>query len=580
MLTVRLGHDADGLGVLVSDAEAVGTPRRLDAGLLHHASAAWAALRDGRPRGEELGAAEAEVFSLLLALLDGVPGLGERAARQRARAEARGEPMVIGLELRSDAVAELPWELLEADPGGRSAVAPAQVFRVCPGPVPPPRQAVGVHVDAWLPEPRDPACRRAADALSEQLAGADGVSFRVLPGIAGLLDVPLLRDAGGPLHVLHVLVPAGRLPEVMETLAPVDPEAPTGAVRLLAGVDAVVLDRCGDAGFDSTAAPRLARAGVPVVVLGGSPPGGDTGAAFAHGLYRALAAGRPTGDAVSAGRRAVAGTGDEAAPARWWAFRSWVRHAAALENATVPAPDLPPLWPRPSAASARVLREAWRVAPYHGGLGVEALAHGLAWAPPDGWMDPALFAAAVPALRDFAASAAPMSHHGQLRASPRVIALGTLLPTPFSPEALLRALVSVGRVADAFGAALVARVLQGHSGGVTGAARPPVRGPRSLVLEVESGPEEGRVLSLETPGQHLGRWDPAAPADPATTLYRDMPWDPSMSRRHLRFHGSRTLEALRPATLRRGGRTSEVVGIFEASPADRLRLGSTWLRVW
>lgn len=580
MLTIGLGFESDGLGVHVSDTEAVGTSRRLDPVLLGHATAAWAALRDRDLRGEELGAAEAEVFSLLLALLDGVPGLGERAARQRARAEARGEPMALGLELRSGPVADLPWELLEADPGGRSAVAPSQVFRLSPGPVPPPRQAVGVHVDTWLPEPDVPACRRAADALAEQLAGADGVSTRVLHGMAGLLDVPLLRDAGGPLHVLHVLVPAGRLPEVLETLAPTDPRAPTGALRLLSGVDAVLLDRCGDAGFDAIGAPRLARAGVPVVMQGGSLPGGDTGSAFAHGFYRALAAGRPTGDAVSAGRRAVAGTGEEAAASRWWAFRSWVRHPNALENATVPAPDLPPMWPRPSAAAARVLREAWRVAPYHGCLGVEALAHGLAWAPPDGWMDPALFTAAAPGLRDFASSAAPMSNHGQLRASPRVVALGTLLPTPFSPEALLRALVSVPRVADTLGAALVARVLQGSSGGVASTARPPARGPRSLVLEVESGPEEGRVLWLDTPGQHLGRWDPAAPADPATTLYRDMPWDPAMSRRHLRFHGSRTLEALRPASLRRAGRLSEVNGIFEVAPGDRLRLGSTWIRVW
>jgi hypothetical protein len=100
-----------------------------------------------------------------------------------------------------------------------------------------------------------------------------------------------------------------------------------------------------------------------------------------------------------------------------------------------------------------------------------------------------------------------------------------------------------------------------------------------LVLEVDNGPEEGRILRLDTPGQHLGRWDPEAPGDSATLLYRDLPWDPSMSRRHAQYRGWRAVELLRPAVLLRDGRATELSGDRELRPGDRLRLGGTWLRV-
>lgn len=270
--------------------------------------------------------------------------------------EARGANEAVLVVVDADPVlAGLPWELL-GSPTPLEARAAGLVVRLGSGrPLEASRRPV---VTVHPLDPEDERCSARCEELRAELEaggvplGDDGVVVHLVAhGERSAAETWLARpegafSAGSAAHSLH---------------------------PLLEGSALVVLDIC-DAGapVDSVAARFLAQ-GAQAVLAPAERLALEAARALAHGLYGALAAGRPLAAAVVAGRRAVRDLGRPHPDGRWCTPLLRVASAdAAL--ARLPFQDWRPEgWPILGVELRQWLRQARTLAEPHGFVGLEHL---------------------------------------------------------------------------------------------------------------------------------------------------------------------------------------------------------------
>jgi len=501
--------------------------------------------------------------------------------------QARAGALHLVIDARSQPLRSLPWELLAGLPPGRSPLAAVEVLRLQPAPptaAPPAGEVLQVRL--WSADPDEPVVRRLLEELRARLLAVP---------MLRIVDVPTDLSGGpqdaGP-AVLH-LVTHGRA-----DLGRVGLHTPSGTraadtmARGLAswsrGCTLAITDVCAAAEgtLDPADAPtwRLSMDGMPVVVGPSTRWGVDASLSFGPAVYRSLAEGRPVSEAIQAGRAALRQLALAHRSCRWWTPLAIVTTPAAARLRLVLPPAQLPGWPPAAAEVGPVLRAALEAA--HGYLGVEHLV--AAHADPATPL-PAAQASLRPALAELAAQVPALPLAGPCAPSPRMLALGAELPAAFPLHALLRQLALVPWVAALLDPSARARMLappEDDGCGTLPMEPAPVVADRpggtGLQLEVEAGPEDGRQLALESPGELIGRWDPGRPEQRQGRLLCDRPdGDRTLSRQHLRLVDDRTVE-LRGATrlLRGGALPRPVSGLLALRPGDGLVVGaSTRLRV-
>ncbi len=587
-----LGVGSDGLGALLFEgarSPAIGRldPRLLEASLLD----AW-----GLERGMDdaaLAKAERRRGRGLAELLR-TPGMAEIAdalGGAWASAAAVGGRVDLLVDVRTEALRGLPWELLEGAPADAGPAAGLRVTRLVPGS--PLRDAGAVdriEVVLWVPQPDDPVCARVAASLRERLHAF----IRVTTIEAS--PPPLAR---GVLRVVHVVCRGepGSEPDggdVRLALGGGRLLDSTGAADVLRpvlrGASLAVLDVCGggQSPSDSAAAHgfKLVGCGVPAVLVPRFTLDSEGSGAVSGALYRALDAGLRLSEAVDDARRALGSLGIAQPAFRTWSPTFVVSDGRALDlgiDFGVHEPH--PAWRRASPDVAPILGEALRLGSVQGFIGVEHLALALARAPAPGPVL-ALVQAQLAQLAEGVAAWAPSS--GRVTVTPRLARALAALPDPFDADALLRALASMDPVRRALPglARLVARPLAGPGsklasdptvGPVTRplaavATYPPHDRGDGMLLEVVGGPEDGRSLRLVPGRALLGRQDPDR-REPAEELFLGGPSDPAVSRRHLAWSGGGRMRALAHVVRLRGGAEEGFDAAFDVRPGDVLQLG-------
>lgn len=352
------------------------------------------------------------------------------------------------------------------------------------------------------------------------------------------------------------------------------------------GAALAVVDVCG--GAQATADPadgpagRLLLAGIPAAVGPRTRWAAEASRAFCEGLYRGLGEGLELEGALARARLALRLLALPHESARWWTPQALL--CTPLAARIRPLRALPPLpgFPSPGAASLPLLHALGRAQGY---LGVEHLL--AAAADPELELPPSL-ASARPSLQALARSFPPQPLGGAATPSPRLRALAAELPEGFGPLDLIRPLAMVPWLARAWDPAARARLLApGEDDGRGTLPFEPVEteampSGSGLWLEVEAGPEDGRILALRSPGEVLGRWDPGCPEVREHRLQADRAdADRTLSRTHLRWLGAGRVALGGATLLERGGEAPRrVAGELELRAGDRLVLGaSTRLRV-
>ena len=535
---LSLGTGDDGLGVVLSGAEAVPVVGRLDlepedledcepafpTGLLTPDL-------DPRCAAEEHRAAEA------LAALLGGPEL-EEIRLALARHEGAHEQPVIALDLRRPDLAELSWELLEDLPPGMGPLAGWRVFR----------QGAG----------------------GRELRVGSGL--RILRWCPGQGEGPPAPSPDGTAQILHLVCHGVASLESL-SLALADGQlASPGAVaahlrQALARTELVLLEVCsGGASLPLGLAGRLLAWGAPAVIGPQRPIGKDAAETFRVPVLEALAAGETVLEAVARGRTALRRLAVAHPSARWW---QPVAHTGDREGlANRPLCRTGPAWQGAGPEVAGLLAVAWERATAEGWCGVRHLLLAVAGSDPLG-ADLARVAKAGPLSGGVDATRPPLS--------PR---LRVLLAAPAPPDraGLTRLLVGVPWVAARLDPGVLASLQSPEDRWSTAPARPgprPALGGAGLVLEVWGGPEDGRQVRLDAPGQTLGRWAPGSQEATALCL-PPAPADRTLSRRHLVYEGGRTVRALATARLRRGS-DEWPLDTVSLAVGDRVVLGQTVL---
>jgi len=523
-----------------------------------------------------LGASERRVGRALLALLAG-SGMGEVATRLGQRwsaARAAGAPLDLLLDLRSQELRNLPWELLELLPEGE-ALGGCRVVRliggtqagIAPGP--------GIEVLIWSPTEADPTCAAVRSALERTLDG--------LPQIRRV-------EGGSPpegFRVVHVICHGGQRGEpVLELGSARSLDAATlGRVLqpLVRGAALVVLDVCGTDGEPELAALpawRMVDAGAAACLAPRAALDAEASVALSSSLYGALAGGEALLAAVQASRRAMAALGLPDPSARWWTLRLVTADPSVLSLQPGQAPVRePPDLHRAAPNAAAVLSRAAELATAQGFLGLEQLALALARMPDL----PALLALIQPQLATFGARTAGFQPTGlsELRVTPRLQALLTGLADGFDLLALVRAMAAsrpvrldlprLGGFVRELGP--MSETLGGES---TAPGRAAGRRPvgAGIELEVLGGPDDGLVCVLAEERPLLGRWDPQGDQPDVSVLFAGSgATDLAVSRRHLRWVRGAEVEALAPASLRRDGVIWPMGASVALRPGDLIELG-------
>jgi hypothetical protein len=274
-----------------------------------------------------------EVGQVLFAALLGAGEVGGRYRAAAAVAAERAERLRVVLRIDTLALAGLPWEAMYDQAMGAYVCRQDQLVRHVPVasvPAPlcvrPPLRILGV-----VSSPRE---LRALDVEKEQDQLARALGRPVSQGMAELHWAPtatwadlqdLLLD--GEWHVLHFVGHGGfDLDRDEGVLALVGEDGRTDPVAAHRLVDLlrqahpmprlVVLNSCSGAAvgvcdlFSSTAA-ALVRGGVSAVASMQYKISDPAAVAFARGFYAAIARSRGVDDAVSSGRVAILGTGDQ-----------------------------------------------------------------------------------------------------------------------------------------------------------------------------------------------------------------------------------------------------------------------------
>lgn len=588
MIQLTVGTGVEGTGVLLvlpgltpvlgelDDARLIGLPARL-ATLLRPPAGLLLASTDPALAAQERAAAE-----LLAGLLDSA---SMRPVREALIAFAARQPSsTLAVEARTAALRALPWELLAALPPGRSPLAVEAVSRIQAGPPPAlPSPGGTLEVRLWISDPGDTTLAALAEAHRRVIESLPGLSLSRVP--ADLSGGP---TGPGP-AVLHLLAHGQGLSRVGLQAAGGARAADTVAAGLAAwskGAALAVVDVCG--GAQATEDPadgpagRLLLAGVPAAVGPRTRWAAEASRAFCEGLYRAFGEGLELEAALARARLALRMLALPHESARWWTPQALLCTPLAGRIRPLRAVPSLPGFPRPGAAAVPLVQALGRAQGY---LGVEHLL--AAAADPELVLSPAL-APARPALQALARAFPPQPLGGPATPSPRVRALAAELSDGFGPTELIRTLALVPWLARAWDPAARARLLApGEDDGRGTLPFEPVEAEPmptggGLWLEVEGGPDDGRILALRSPGEVLGRWDPGCPEVREHRLHTDRDdADRTLSRTHLRWLGAGRV-ALGGATLleRGGAPPRRAAGELELRAGDRLVLGaSTRLRV-
>ena len=514
-------------GLLTSAADTEATRRE------RHAARALATLLSGRGMAELRG----------------------RLGELRAQAEQRRERLRLLVDARTGALRAVPWELLECLPAGEWVGAGARLARLqAHAPLAPPRHGGRLVVHVWTPTPDDPTCLAVLDQLRGSVRGLE-------LELVELDDLDALPPAeAGVFSVLHV---------VSHGTAPVEA---LGEAR--AGRGLVWLDVCGAASAPlpdrEAAAWRLAAASTPAVLSPGTRLAHDASSRFSEGLYASLAAREHLIDAVAEGRRRMRKLAVAHPSCRWWNLRLVVGSREVLDGPPpLRAADRPAGWPPSSSAMIHALTRAGEEARARGWFGVEQLLGAVLCMAGD---TPRL-RAARPQLAEVHRRLPPhMGVGGDAAPSPRVREMASRLPSGWDLDDLLAGLASVPWVRRELSDALLEQL-----GAAASDDRPPTRG---LLLEVWGGPEDGRQLLLDTPGQLVGRADPQRRGT-AIELYRPGgPTDLALSRHALVWRGRRRADLPAGGRLERGREAiRRVRDDVEVRPGDVIWLGEA-TRLW
>lgn len=265
-----------------------------------------------------------------------------------------------------------------------------------------------------------------------------------------------------------------------------------------------------------------------------------------------------------AGRRSLARLGVAHPSCRWWNVRLAVSGRHVLDALPpLHAQDRPRGWPPGSSAVADLLARSGEDARARGWYGVEQLLGAALGA--EG--DTPVLAAARPQLAEvLRAMPRTMGVAGEPIPTPRVLAMGDALRPGWDIDDLVACLAAVPWIASELSESLREQL-------ALRAAHRDASEP-GFELEVWGGPEDGRRLRFERPGQLLGRVD-VARHDDTLELYRpDGPIDLALSRRALSWQGGRRVHLLVDAKLHRGrSAVRTVVGICDLEPGDVLWIG-------
>lgn len=557
LLTVGAGPEGLGASYAPPDGAPVGG--RLDP------AAVEAAAGPVTVSSAEAWPAVERAAALRVAALLGGPGMADLHARLAETRRAMGaQPMPLLVDARTDPLRAVPWEFAQGLAPAAHPLGGCQVRRLCPaGPSAAPERGLQVLVLIWAPASGDPRLSPLIADLTRALSGLRRVGIRAIPG-----DLSTLPPAPpGVPHILHVLTVGGGA-AAAEARLTVD--ADSAATALVRSSTLVVLDPV-DAPERAPSGPaRLVAAGCPMVVAPRHGLAPDASRAFHRAFYGAVAAGRSVADATEAGRKALAALALPHPGARPWVLSLYVGAPDAADRALLRPTALPRGWAVGSTDGEAVVAAALEHARGQGYLGVEHLALALSeWKPAS-----EVLAAARHALVMVAGMRPGVEGPDPPVPSPRLTEAAASLPPGYEPEDLLRMLATVPWVAARLGMAVLSRLHDGARRPPPPSFRPPVSsGP--LAFEVLAGPEDGRRIVLDAPGQVIGRWDADAPGDDARRLFvggRSV--DRSVSRRHVVYLGGREVDLLGFTRLERSGRVTEVRGRLEVLPGDRLWLGA------
>ncbi len=524
-------------------------------------------------------AAEEGAGRALGAVLRAVPSA---IAFARGRAVERGERFALLVDVESEALRALPWELVGED-------APIEatgglVARLGEGVYTPRAAASDLRVARWCPTPDDPACCALLERQDRALARM---------GLPGALTV---TPSAPPTEVtvLHVVCHGVRDGDAVTLALGDDDQAHSSAAHALAthlkAARLVILDVC-DSGDDTpraldNLAVRVVACGAEACLAPAGPASVEAAATLAEGVWTALAAGDDLASAIARGRRAVRALGIPHPDSRWFNHRLIVVSGEVLEA----PPPVQPTWrpaglARPSPEAASLLETARTLATELGGgyVGVEHLALAL-----ERWGGGGVRTRSLRFLCPYAELRAIIGAFTPTEASSqddkgtsrfRRVALSdgfsadelwaSLLD---DPGLVLHDLGKFGEIARAAAPTGLSTLMSFHDGLVDEeVARPAVR------LEVVGGPEDGRWFEPHA-GETIGRWGDASP--PTHALYADTAvTDRRLSRQHLRWEGAGRVFCFKKVWRRRAGRAEAFEGevillegdVLVLSPGTRVR---------
>lgn len=530
---------------------------------------------------------ERDLAGRLVGLFDG-PGMAEIRTRMwmaKTQADHARIPLRILLDLRSEMLRLLPWELMEA---ADNKLLPKGIQWLRVG------NAAGLNSSGpMLRRTQLEVIIHVADPNDKLLEGVAACLRAALQGMRGAKELrlgtgPLPPALPGSFRVLHILCSSG----ITQALQLVNALVPLRSMGL------VVLDVCGleTQEIEEKAGWRLILEGSQACVAPQLPMPPDASMAFSRSLYQGLLQGLDLPGMMEDSRRTLRALASAHVAGRWWGPTLLVAESAVLSAPPLRRLPLPGLWPSASPEMEEILDQASDLANNYGFLGVEHLAAALVRVPKPG----PVLGMAQPALQIVAAMLVPTEGDGSMQISPRLGVLSQSLPEGFGLEALLRAIALIPWVGAILGTATV-----NHLRGLISHRNPRVETDyldekteqqlqRGLALEVLGGPDDGRILSLSNPEQILGRWDPTLRVGPPTLLpgehlvlanhgrEADLASrlfigghvvERTVSRRHLQFLPPRSIRVFGPTQLQRGDFSQPISGDVELMKGDRLLLG-------
>lgn len=532
-----------------------------------------------------LAGAERQAAVWLSLLFEGLPMAPVRKALALVgqAAQAEGRRVVLAVELGHPATLGLPWELLTGLAQHPSPLAGVGICRVQPGAAARSGDVVGVpeaRLRTWSPDPDATLAAAHREFVHGLMDHHLAIQLEALD-----TDLPAVpADPGARLHVLHLVLQGAA--GVRALAARVKGSGADATIphhralrTLVRQADLVVADV-----IDAPDAPALPpgatgkgllKAGARAVLAPRTHLDLASSQAFYTAFYQGLGDGLDLVGAVDLGRQALTARAAVDPSARPWNPQVRVRGQDSLSMPRLAPPPRVPGWALSDPALFPLVRRVGLRAEVAGWWGAEHLLMSLLEEALD--ISAELGAALRAALPE---QAGLRRAEGPVEASPRVRFMARVMEPGWDQKGLLAALAGVPWVSDALPAADAAKLRLMGSGPRPEAGRPVMHrgrlpGGRGVVLEVEQGPEDGRVLHLDAPGVFLGRWDPSLPLDEPLALYRDLgAADPGLSRRHMQWRGAKALDLRESGRLlRAGGRPSDVKGGVQVDVGDRLAVG-------